>query len=561
MDRRSFLTAKMPKTITPIKHNTYQGARVLSGLLPYSGPWTSSEITHLLRRTMFGAKKEDVDFFTGMTMDAIIDYLLNVPTSQPVPPLKTYNNSNTPGDPDAAIAQGTTWVNTNTTDGGINAQRRQNFKAWWMGLMISQERNIREKMVMFWHNHFATETTDIGRAIWCYQNNLTLRTHALGNFKTFVKAITLDTGMLRYLNGYLNTKTAPDENYARELQELFTVGKGIDGATSPYSEDDVKAAAKVLTGWNVDGANNITIFNTNRHDVTNKTFSAFYGNTIITGQAGNNGGNLELDALLDMIFATPDVALNICRKLYRWFVYYNIDAAAETNVIEPLATIFRNSGYDIKTTLATLFKSEHFFDSLNKGCNIKNPIDNIVAICREFSIQFPVDTDVTGNYFMWQYVQGVGSGLQQNIGDPPAVAGWPAYYQRPQFHEIWINSDTLPKRQQFADVMNSTGYTRQGRKIIIDHSIFAKSMPNPGDPNALIEDSVKYLLGLPLIQSSRDQIKSDILLTGQISDGYWTSAWNTFISNPGDMMNTTVVKTRLANLYMYLMRLPEYQLS
>ena len=86
-------------------------------------------------------------------------------------------------------------------------------------------------------------------------------------------------------------------------------------------------------------------------------------------------------------------------------------------------------------------------------------------------------------------------------------------------------------------------------------------MPNPGDPNALIEDSVKYLLGLPLIQSSRDQIKSDILLTGQISDGYWTSAWNTFISNPGDMMNTTVVKTRLANLYMYLMRLPEYQLS
>ncbi|MGB3235161.1 MAG: DUF1800 family protein, partial [Ferruginibacter sp.] len=162
MDRRSFLTAKMPKAINPIKHNPYQGARVLSGLMPYSGTWTSTEIIHLLRRTMFGAKKEDVDFFGTMTVEAAVDYLLNVPISQPIPPLKTYNNSNTPGDPDASIAQGSTWVNTNTTDGGINAQRRQNFKAWWMGLMIHQERNIREKMVMFWHNHFATETTDIG---------------------------------------------------------------------------------------------------------------------------------------------------------------------------------------------------------------------------------------------------------------------------------------------------------------------------------------------------------------------------------------------------------------
>lgn len=427
--------------------------------------------------------------------------------------------------------------------------------------MINQERNIREKMVLFWHNHFATETIDIARGIWCYQNNLTIRTNALGNFKAFVKAITLDTGMLRYLNGYLNTKTAPDENYAREMQELFTVGKGIDNASPPYSEEDVKAAAKILTGWTVDGNNNTTVFNTSKHDTSNKSFSSFYGNTIITGQTGNNGGNLELDALLNMIFATKDVAVNICRKLYRWFIYYDIDAAAEANVIDPLATIFRNSGYDIKTALSTLLKSEHFYDGLNRSCIIKNPMDNIISLCREFTIQFPAASDVVGSYYMWQYIQNTGTALQQNIGDPPSVAGWPTYYQMPQYHELWINSDTLPKRQQFADLMNSSGYTRQGRKIKIDHTIFAKSMPNPADPNLLIEDSVKYLLGLPLTQTSRDQIKKDILLTGQVSDYYWTNAWNTYISNPGDTVNTNVVKTRLANLYMYLMRMPEYQLG
>ena len=105
---------------------------------------------------------------------------------------------------------------------------------------------------------------EISNGIWCYQNNLTLRTHALGNFKAFVRAVTLDPGMLRYLNGYLNTKTAPDENYGRELQELFTVGKGIDNATPPYTEDDVKAAARVLTGWSIDNNTNTPVFTLNQ---------------------------------------------------------------------------------------------------------------------------------------------------------------------------------------------------------------------------------------------------------------------------------------------------------
>jgi uncharacterized protein (DUF1800 family) len=415
-------------------------------------------------------------------------------------------------------------------------------------------------MVLFWHNHFSTETTDIGRAIWCYQNNTILRKNAVGNFKQFVKEITLDTGMLRYLNGYLNTNTAPDENYGRELQELFTVGKGIDNGSPPYSESDVKAAAKVLTGWTINNTTNTSTFNSAKHDINNKQFSSFYNNTIITGRTGAAGAN-ELDDMLTMIFATNDVAKFICRKIYRWFVYYDIDAATEANVITPLAQIFRNNNYEIKPVLDVLLKSEHFFDVLNQGCQIKSPVDVNVSLCREFAVVFPASSDYINAYFMWDYIRTQSSNMQQNIGDPPDVAGWKPYYQAPQFYEIWINSDTLPKRNQFTDTMANSGFTRNGKNIKIDFIAFAKTLPNPGDPNELINDSLTYLFRLPLSQASKNQLKTDILLSGQTQDHYWTDAWIAYIANPNDTVNATIVKNRLRDLYQYLMKLAEYQLA
>lgn len=561
MDRRDFLTAGKAKTIAPAPF--YSPTRTLSGINTYTGSWGTNEVIHLLKRTMFGAKKADVDFFSTLTMSQAVDYLLNVSLAQtqPSPPVKDYANATDPLDPDTAVPAGQTWVNTNTNDGSVNSRRVASLKNWWMGQMVKQERNILEKMTLFWHNHFATETNDIGRAIWCYQNNAVLRKNALGNFKTFVKEVTLDTGMLRYLNGYLNTAAAPDENYGRELQELFTVGKGINNATPPYSEADVKAAARVLTGWQVNGTTNTSYFTASRHDTTNKQFSSFYGNTIITGRTGATAGDLELNDLLTMIFATNDVAMNICRKLYRWFVYYAIDAGTEANVITPLAQIFKANNFDIKPVLSALFKSEHFFDALNQGCLIKSPIDFTVGLCREFDVQFPVANDYAGNYSCFQTLNSLSITFQQNIGDPPNVAGWQPYYQEPQFHEIWINSDTYPKRNQFTDQMMLTGYTRGGKNIKIDIIAFAKTMSNPGEPNVLINDAVLWLLRMPLQQTSKDQLKKDILLSGQTQDYYWTNAWTAYIANPADTTNANIVKTRLTTLFQYLMKLAEYQLA
>ena len=561
MDRRDFLTAGKAKKTAPVPFAS--PTRTLSGINPYAGPWTVNEVIHLLKRTMFGAKKTDVNFFKVMTMSQAVDYLLNVSAAQtqPAPPVKNYVNSLTATDPDNAVAQGQTWVNTNTSDGTVNSARVASFKNWWMGQLVNQERNILEKLTLFWSNHFSTEADTIPRALWTYGINATIRKNALGNFKTFLHDITLDPGMLYYLNGYLNTNTAPDENYGRELQELFSIGKGANNATQGYAEADVKAAAKVLTGWQVNTTINTTIFTSSRHDATNKQFSSFYNNTVITGRTGATAGDLELTDLLNMILATNDSAMHICRKLYRWFVYYEIDAATEANVITPLAQLFRSSNYNIKTVISALLKSEHFFDVLNQGCVIKSPIDIIVGVSREFDVQFPVLTDYIGNYYCWQSLNSLSVSLQQNIGDPPNVAGWQSYYQEPQYYEIWINSDTYPKRNQFTDQMLLTGYTRGGANIKIDPALFAKMMSNPGDPNILISDSIQYLFRLPLLQASRDQLKKDILLSGQSQDFYWTNAWDAYIANPNNTANATIVKTRLKDLYQYLLKLAEFQLA
>jgi len=557
MDRRDFLTAKKPNATL---HNTATPVvffRTNSGINQYTGPWTKNEVQHLLKRTMFGSTKADIDYFLAKTMVQAIDELINPTAPFPAPPVNDYS----PGTADANIVAGATWINNPTSDGTLNSLRRSSFKKWWTGVMINQDRSIREKITLFWANHFGTETTDINNAHYVYRHHNLLRQNGLGNFKQLIKDITVDTGMLVYLNGYLNTAAAPDENYGRELQELFTIGKDPVNNLAPYTEDDVKKAAKVLTGWRNNGTTFTSYFDPTRHDTTNKQFSSFYNNTIITGRTGTNGA-LETDDLITMIFSKNDVSKFIVRKLYRWFIYYKIDAATEINVIEPLATIFRDNNYNIQPVLNTLFKSEHFFDLLNQGCIIKSPVDQIISCLREFNVVFPNGTtEYADAYVMWNYIYNWGVSMNQSIGDPPNVSGWPSYYQAPQFHELWINSDTLPKRNRFTDTMIQTGFTRNNKRIIINGVAFTQTLPNPSDPNALIDDALAVLYRMQLSTATKQTIKQQILLSNQIQDFYWTNAWNAYLADPTNVSNFNVVNNRLKSFYQYLMNLSEYQLS
>ena len=562
MDRRDFLTAGKIKKNAPAKPIALQSlspaARTLSGINPYTGPWGTNEVIHLLKRTMFGAKKADVDYFAAHTMNQSVDELMNPTAPNPAPPVKEYATSTTLGvNADTNIAQGTTWINDINGDGTVQSQRRSSYKKWWTGVLINQDRSIREKMIFLWTDHFGNESGDVGNTNWIYKQHTTIRQNCLGNFKQMVRDMTVDMAMLRYLNGYLNTATAPDENYGRELQELFTMGKGKD---SQYTEQDVKEAAKVLTGWQINGTTYQTVFTFSRHSTVNKTFSPFYNNTVITGRTGATAGDQELNDLMNMIFAQNEVAKFIVRKFYRWFVYYDIDAATEANVITPLADIFRTNNYDIKPVLTALFKSEHFYDALNQGCIIKTPLDIVIGAMREYNVSMPPASDWDTSYGHWNTLYSFMLTMGVNLHDPPNVAGMPAYYQEPLFHEIWITTDSLPKRNQFTDIMTNSGYLRNGFRMQFDFVAFAKTLSNPGNPNDLIEDAVKYLYRLNLSPQVKQQMKTQMLLTGQQYDYYWTNAWTTYIASP-TTANFNIVNVRIKDMFRYLMNLSEYQLS
>jgi uncharacterized protein (DUF1800 family) len=555
MDRRDFLTARKPKKAVEIQ--TVIPARVLSGINPYTGVWGKNEIIHLLKRTMFGAKKADVDYFVTLSMNQTVDELLNPTAANPAPPIKEYVTSTQPGTPDTNILQGTTWVNDINNDGTVQNQRRASYKKWWTGVLINQDRSIKEKMTFLWIDHFGNEAQDVANGNYLYKQHELIRQFCLGNFKQMVQAITKDMAMLRYLNGYLNTAAAPDENYGRELQELFTLGKGPG---SQYTEGDVKEAAKVLTGWQVNGNTHQTIFTPSRHSTVNKQFSSFYNNTIITGRTGATAGDVELTDLINMIFAQQEVAKFIVRKFYRWFVYYDIDATTEANVITPLADIFRNNNYEIKPVLSALFKSEHFFDVANQGCVIKTPADIVIGSMREFNVAMPPDTAWSMSYGQWNilYTSMVNMGL--NLHDPPNVAGMPAYYQEPSYHEIWITADTLPKRNQFTDIMTNTGYLVGTFRMQFNFVEYVKTLSNPGNPNDLVNDIMQYVYRLNLSPQVKQQTKTQLLLSNQQYDYYWTNAWDAYIAAP-TAPNFNIINTRLKDLFRYLMNLSEYQLS
>ena len=557
MDRRDFITAaRKPKQAAAQAPNVIP-ARTQSGINPYAGPWGKNEVIHLLKRTMFGAKKADVDYFATRTLAQTVAELLTPTAPVPGPPVKEYVTSVQPGTPDANIAQGSTWVNDINNDGTVQAQRRASYKKWYTGNLINQDRSIREKMTFLWIDHFGNEAQDVGNGNYLYRQHELLRTFCLGNFKQMVQAITKDIAMLRYLNGFQNTVAAPDENYGRELQELFTIGKG---SPNLYNENDVKEAAKVLTGWQINTTTYQTIFTPTRHNTTNKQFSAFYNNTVITGRTGATAGDLELTDLVNMIFAQPEVAKFIVRKLYRWFVYYDIDAATESNVIEPLADIFRNANYNIKTVLDALFKSEHFFDVLNQNCIIKTPADLVIGSMREYNVAMPVATDWDTNYGHWGTLQTLMANMGLNLHDPPNVAGMPAYYQAPLYHEIWINTDTLPKRNQFTDIMTNTGYVRNGFKMQFDFVNYVRTFFNTGNPNELVNEALSYLYRMQLSPQVKQTTKTQLLLSNQQYDYYWTNAWAAYLANPS-VANFNIINTRLKDLFRYLMNLSEYQLS
>ena len=546
--------------ITRLGNTARKSTALTDGLSEYTGEWTTTEVVHLLKRTLFGARVSDLNYFLTRTMSEAVDEILSPAPTPITVPLNSYS-SNGYTDP-TGVAAWDTWINTGVDypDQDMNEMRLDSLKCWWIGQLLNENRSIHEKLTLFWHNHFGVDSLlhigDIPARPW-YDYYLILRANALGNFKQLIKSMTLSPAMLLYLNGNTNKKTSPNENYGRELQELYSVGKGIN---SLYTEDDVRAAARVLTGHSVDTSFNY-VFNTGDHDDQNKSFSNFYGSTVITGKSGSNGAT-ELDDLLTMIFNTQESAKFICRKLYSFFVYYKIDDTIENTIIAPLAQVFRGSGYDITAVMSVLLKSDHFFNmAYSSACLIKSPLDFALGLMREFQVKMPDPADNGSSYSAWEMILQTTAMLQQEILRIPEVAGWYAYYEGTAYHELWINSVTYTQRNAFTDQMITSGDMMNMVPLLIDPLAFASSLANPEDPNKLISQSLDVLYRVPLSTDTITTLKQSILLGGLTTDQYWTGAWNAFIANPSDDIAKGTVFTRLQTLYKYLMNLPEYHLS
>jgi len=527
------------------------------GLAPYHGNWGPQERLHLLRRCLFGVTQTDDHYFSNLTLSGCLDTIL-AQSPFPSPPLNTYNSDKFV-DPDVPF--GETWISSNKEPdkGTMNYLRRCNLKAWWTGCMLNQDRSITQKMILFWHNHLAAEFEYMVDARTNYSYVEPLIKNSLGNFKELILEITKSPGMLQYLSGNANTSSAPNENYARELQELFTVGKGRD---FNYTQDDILAAARVLTGLTTDKVELHSAYSPFAHDSDNKKFSSFYGDKIIQGRMGK-GGEEEVSEMIDMIFSVKEVAKYTCRALYRWFLSSEINNTIEINIIEPLAEIFIKNDFEIKPVLRSLLNSEHFFDPIYIGCQIKNPVDFLIGVCRQFDVStFPAD--IRKQYQEWMLLWNQLEVLSMAPGSPPNVAGWVAYYLAPGYDKLWINSNTLVRRNSITDQLSSTQglidmETGSGITLNLDLLSFTTRCPDPSDVYRFITDSTSILCPISF-DSIQIDILTDILMSSKENNDTWPNVWKAYLSNPDDQPIRHEILSRLNRYYTYIFQRGEYQL-
>jgi uncharacterized protein (DUF1800 family) len=356
----------------------------------------SKQIKHLYARAGFGIRYEDLRDKENWSINKTVRKLFRAADKiEPITVL-TENIDLRPHPKDMADDQKKM----------IQADRYQQQKALndaWIKQLGETDAQLREKMTLFWHNHFAC---NIGNSFYDQQLNNIQRENALGNFKTLLLQVSQSPAMLQFLNNQQNRKGHPNENFARELMELFTLGRGH------YTENDIRESARAFTGWAYDGKTGAYAFNPKVHDEGSKTFM---------GQTGNFHG----EDIIDIILKNKQTAIFISTKLYR----YLVNDIPDADSISQMADIFYRSNYEIKPLLEFVFHAAWFYDEKNIGNLVKSPVELLTGINRQFYIAYQ-NPDVL---LQFQHTLG------QVLFRPPNVAGWPG-------GRNWIDSSSLMYR-------------------------------------------------------------------------------------------------------------------
>jgi len=521
-------------------------------LTPYTGTWTKTQAAHLLRRTMFGPAFQQIQQAVTDGMNATVAQLLTLPVTNP--PL-SYKPEET------VAAFGTTWVTSvfpAGSEASVDNARRASIAAWMMQRLNAQTVSIQEKMCLFWDNHFGVEGSNDTRAI--YNLHELYRTSCLGDFRQLVKDVTLDVNMLIFLNGASNNLYSPNENFSRELLELFTVGKGPQvgpGDYSHYTESDVAAGAKILTGWTIDGIYSTTLPSPQAvyygvlHDTTAKTLSPYFGSAVIP-----NAADLEYANYIDVIFQQPDMAKFICRKLYRWFVNYDLTQEVEDTVIAGMAETLEANNFVIAPVLEELLKSEHFYDAAMLGTIIKNPLEYVFSMLNA-TASAPA-FDLATNYDIYLNAYNFSAALGMDYFRPPSVGGWTSYYQAPSYSRLWANSSYIKLRFDVAAFLTMTpGVEVNGHFFKINALNLVDGLSDPSNPVHVIDDIAVVFCPQGLSTVQKLMLKQ--ILTNGLPDFEWTVQYNDYVANSGNATFSDPVRLRVELLLFTLFQMPEFQ--
>ena len=521
-------------------------------MTPYTGPWTSAQAAHLLRRCTFGATFTDIQAAVQNGLNATLSTLFSSSiTDQPL----AFDSA------EQIVAQGQTWINAvYPLDSAANQQtesaRMKSLGAWLAKNLNQESLSLNEKMLFFWQNHFGVTSSGDARAMYQYLN--LLRQHALGNVQQLVKEVSIDPCMLLFLNGATNSVFAPNENYARELLELFTVGKGGQLAAGDYStftEQDVAAGAKIFTGYVVQGVRSATQTQVTSqylpllHDNTNKTLSYHFANQTISA-----GGATEYASYIDVIFNQADTANYICRKLYRYFVNADITTWVEQNIISDMTQTFISNNFEVAPVLYELLSSSHFYDLSVRGAIIRSPFETICAMLNTSSTSANFDLQSTYQIYLSMY--GLADQMGQGYLAPPSVAGWTAYYQAPAFYRLWINSTYIKKRFDVVNLLTSNNYNVNGNIFKIKVLDFLNGLSMPSSAPQVVDDLCLVLFPKEIPVADKLAIKA--VLTGGLPDFEWTLQYNEYLAAPTNPVFYTPVELRMQAVLNIMFKMPQF---
>jgi uncharacterized protein (DUF1800 family) len=533
---------------------------------------------HLLRRATFGPNKAAIDAFAALTPATAVDQLatFSAITNKPIDPVS-----------------GATWVDVTSFTAGSDDVEKRHYVMSWMLDNFRTDSTLRSKMMLFLHQNWIVDE-ESWNSQDLYDHVKLLEYYSLGSYKQLALKMSMDNRMLVYLTGFQNTGSNPNQNYAREFLELFTIGKGpqiAPGNYTNYTENDVQAAALIFGGYyyNIDNNNKDATTNIRRcgrnqwnHSAQTKVFSAAFQNTSIPGAQTIASMENELNLFVNMVFNQIETAKNICRKLYRFFVGRSITAAVETDIIVPLANTLKNNDYNLSVVVKQLLKSKHFYDldDANAADNriggmVKSPLDLLLGTLRYFSISpflLPSTTtpgtttaasalSVWRDFYWYAFKNDFLENSQMRLFNSVTVAGYAPYYSAPNYDRNWFATNSITQRYYLGKCLLENkrwpynSWAQFGARIDFVWWV-RNNISDPKEGNIIVQELLESLFPEQTPPARLTYFLNQTLL-GTLSLINWRNEWNAYIASG----NSNVVKPRLELLFRTILYSHEYQLQ